>query len=381
MAARPINGDMLLLARKRRRKTQKDLAEEAGVAQAAISRIENGTKDALSIEEVQAIARNLGFPVSFFYEQEPLYRKPMSIHGAAFRKKASVSVKDQDAIIALANHYVLHLRHLLEAVDLEPHYKLLQFEIVSEKSSVSENADAVSSPEEAAEKVRASWQLGNGPLIGLVNYIEATGVIVIEGDFGEADIDGVTLRPAGMKPVILLNQSRSADRKRFSLAHEYGHVIMHAFPYEAMEQEANRFASELLMPKAGILPDLKRGVTIPQLGRLKEKWRVSMASLIYRAKTLGAITDYQASSLYRQMNFHGIRKSEPFEFPHEPPQLPTQLIDIHLSELGYELLELSEGMKTLPNEFASMHGLKPPEDGDLASSKPKLKLIIGGGSN
>ena len=91
MAARPINGGMLLLARNRRRKTQTELAAETGVAQAAISRIENGTRDALSQEEIQSIARFLGLPVSFFYEQEPLYRTPLSLHGAAFRRKAAVS--------------------------------------------------------------------------------------------------------------------------------------------------------------------------------------------------------------------------------------------------------------------------------------------------
>lgn len=52
MASKQINGGMLLLARKRRRKTQKDLAAETGVAQAAISKVENGTKDVLSHEEI-----------------------------------------------------------------------------------------------------------------------------------------------------------------------------------------------------------------------------------------------------------------------------------------------------------------------------------------
>lgn len=63
MAAKPINGEMLLLARNRRGKTQKELATGTGVAQAAISRIENGTRDVLSLEEIQSIARFLGFPV------------------------------------------------------------------------------------------------------------------------------------------------------------------------------------------------------------------------------------------------------------------------------------------------------------------------------
>jgi Zn-dependent peptidase ImmA (M78 family)/transcriptional regulator with XRE-family HTH domain len=377
MAARPINGEMLLLARKRRRKTQKEVATQTGVAQAAISRIENGTKDVLSQDEIQSIARLLGFPVSFFYEQEPLYKTPLSLHGAAFRKKAAVSVKDQDAVVSLANHYVLHLRRLLEAVDLEPQYKLLQFEVVKDKSSVSEHADAVTSAADAARKVRASWQLNDEPIYGLVNYVEATGVLVIEGDFGDADVDGVTLRPTGLKPVVVLNRNRPADRKRFSLAHEYGHVVLHPFPYDAMEKEANDFAAELLMPQSGILPDLRRGTSIPRLGQMKMKWRVAMSALIYRAKALGAISDQEAIKLYKRMSMYGYRTREPEEFdiPFETGKLVSQLVDLHLSDLGYSLDELAGGVRTYPVEFAEMHGLPLPELTPKNFEKPKLKLV------
>ena len=377
MAARPINGEMLLLARKRRRKTQKDLASETGVAQAAISRIENGTRDALSMEDITAIAGVLNFPVSFFYEQDPLYKTPMSLHGAAFRKKAAVSVKDQDAVVALANHYVFQLRRMLEAVDLEPQYRLLQFEVVNDRSSVSEHADAVTSASEAARKVRASWELGDGPLLSLARFIEATGVIVIEGDFGDADIDGVTLRPPGMKPVIVLNRARCADRKRFSLAHEFGHVVLHPFPYDAMEKEANEFAAELLMPAGGVLRDLKRGLSIPRLGQLKLKWRVAMSALIYRAKTLGAITDVEATSLYKKMNAFGYRTREPKEFdiPDETAGLSSQLVQMHLSDLGYSTEELADGVRTTSFEFAEMHGLELPEVRRVSPDKPKLRLV------
>lgn len=376
MSGKHINGEMLLLARKRRRKTQIELAVESGVAQAAISRIENGTKDALSLDQIQSIARVLAFPVSFFFEQEPVYHQPFSLHGAAFRKKASVPVKEQDAVVALANHYVLQLRRLLEAVDLEPQFQLLQFEVVNEKSAVSDHAAAVTSAAEAAQKVRASWQLDDGPLLGLIRYVEATGVNVLFGDFGDADIDGLTLRPAGMRPIILLNRNRPADRIRFSLAHEYGHVILHPYPYEAMEKEANEFAAELLLPQRGVLRDLKYPLSIPYLGKLKRKWHVAMSALIYRAKTLNAISDDKATSLYKQMGAYGYRTREPSEFdiPMEESRLGKELLQLHLRDLGYTLEELAEASKTLPNEFAEMHGLAAlPE---ARKHRPKLQVVV-----
>ena len=369
-----INPDMLLLARKRRRITQKNLATETGIPQAEISRVENGLKNVLSHEDIKSIARSLKFPMNFFFQQEPFYKNPLSIHGTAFRKKSTIAKKDQDGVVALANHIVLHLRRMLESIDMEPQFQLLSFEILDSNSSLSEYASGVTSATEAAQKIRESWQLDNGPLLNLIKYIEATGVFVIEGDFGSADIDAVTIRSPDMNTVVVLNANRTADRKRFSLAHEYGHVILHPFPSDKMEKEADEFAAELLMPAKGILSDLKKHLTIRELGRLKLKWRISMAALIYRAKTLNTITSEMTSSLYKKMNSYGYRKQEPDEFNVENEQgsLLSQLLQMHLDDLGYSFDELAEAFRTFPNEVAEMYGLKQPDE------RRKLKLVIGG---
>lgn len=375
MAVKNINGEMVLLARKRRRKTQTELARDAGVPQAAISRIENGTKDALSMEELQSIARVLGFPVAFFFEDEPLYRRPISLHGAAFRKKASVSVKDQDAVVALANHYVMQVRRMLNAIDVQSQFKLLQFEVLGSNSSMSDFAAAVNSASEAAQKVRASWQLGCEPIENLTSYVEATGVIVVLGDFGGADIDGLTLRPVGLSPIIILNKDRPADRIRFSLAHEYGHVVLHPYPCEEMEREANEFAAELLMPAEGIVNDLRRPLSLPYIGQLKLKWRVAMSALIYRAKTLQLLPDTAAVSLWKKMSAFGYRTREPEEFDikREKPKLCSDLLELHISDLGYTTSELADAFKTHEQEFAEMHGLVAVKK---APEKPKLTLVV-----
>lgn len=375
MLGNQLNGEMLLLARKKRRKTQLDLAREAAIPQAAISRIENGTKDSLSAEEVQAIADVLRFPAKFFFEQEPLYRRPISLHGAAFRKKASVSAKDADAVVATSNHYIVQLRRLLDSVELESEFDLLQFEVVTARDQSGDHARSVSSASEAADKVRASWQTPDGPIYNLTRYVEASGVVVVVTDFGPVDVDGLTLRPAGMRPVIFLNKNRPADRLRFSLAHEFGHVVLHPFPYEEMEKEANEFAAELLMPRSAILPDLRRRLSIPVLGRLKLKWRVAMSALIYRAKTLGAIHVDEATALWKQMSAFGYRTNEPAEFniDRESTKLTGDLIQVHLGQLGYSVPELADALVTSPDELASMYGLEFTED--RRPNRPRLRLI------
>lgn len=372
MSGRHVNGEMILLARRRRKKTQTQLAAITGIPQAAISRIENGAREDLSSEDVKKIATELGFPISFFYQREPFYQRPLSLHSAAFRKRASVPVKEAEWVVACGNHYIIQLRSLLDGVDLESEFDLVQFEVASSKNAAGDHARAIASASEAASAIRGAWQVGSSPLVDLTSFVEASGVFVIHADLGDSQIDGFTLRPIGMRPVIFLNRSRSADRMRFSLAHEFAHAVLHAFPYEGMETEANEFAAELLLPKDSIVAELERDLSIFGLGKLKLKWQVSIASLIYRAKALGVISADEATKMW--INFQPYRKREPeeFDFSRESPKLARRLIDTHVNDLGYSIAELSDAARTSVPEFSEMHSLVPQP---IMPERPRLRVV------
>src|SRR5271165_5857561 len=80
-------------------------------------------------------------------------------------------------------------------------------------------------------------------------------------------VDGICLdlKRTGKRPTIIINVNQPRRRKRFTLAHELGHVLIPwhrgslyddfsmldadtQFDRREMEGEANRFASELLIP-------------------------------------------------------------------------------------------------------------------------------------
>ena len=54
------------------------------------------------------------------------------------------------------------------------------------------------------------------------------------------------------RPYFFVNAAHSGDRQLFSLAHEIGHMVLHAYPEQEQEDQADRFASEFLMPEAEI---------------------------------------------------------------------------------------------------------------------------------
>ncbi len=112
----------------------------------------------------------------------------------------------------------------------------------------------------------------------------------------------------------MVSNDKPGDRQRFSLAHELGHLVMHdSFPegLKKIEDEADKFASEFLLPEEAMRSAIEPPVTLTNLGELKPRWGVSIAALIVRARQLAIITDRQAKYLHQQLRGEKLDKKEP----------------------------------------------------------------------
>ena len=78
------------------------------------------------------------------------------------------------------------------------------------------------------------------------------------------------------------------------------------------------------MPEKDIRGDLWNNLTLPFLGALKQKWRVSMIALLYRADDLGFLSYNQKKYLLQQFNEQQIRRREPLELD-LPIETPTMI--------------------------------------------------------
>lgn len=228
--------------------------------------------------------------------------------------------------------------------------------------------------ERIAGLLRAHWRVPSGPLANVTEVIERAGILVMHSALGGATVSGVTSSTPGMPPLIVINSNQPADRTRFTLSHELGHIVMHRFPTPGMEQEANEFASAFLMPRNDIRLAFSRRVDLPLLAQLKPEWKVSMAALLYRAKSLGALTPNQERYLWQQFSMRHIRHREPpeLDFPIEVPRAAPELFRLHLEELGYSLAELAAMLHMQPGELTEFYGLKT---GDGPGISPRLRVV------
>jgi Zn-dependent peptidase ImmA (M78 family) len=355
------NANMLRIARQLRRFQQGEAATRLGISQAMLSRFENQLAG-LSDDILDRAAAAYDLPRSFFVQSDPVLGAPVSVH-PMWRRKASVSGREMDNIVAELNLRLMHLRRLLQAVEVEPSFQVPNLPF-----------DQFNDAERIAGLVRAQWQMPAGPVRDLTRVIEAAGVVVVHSPLGGSAVDGVTFRAPGLPPLVVLNVEQPADRMRFTLAHELGHLVMHHDqPTQSMEQEANEFASALLMPTRDIRPYFARRIDLRLLAELKPVWRVSMASLLLRARSLGLLAYNQERYLWQQFSIAKIRQSEPpeLDFVAETATVLPDLLDAHIRELGYSIADLASLLHVQPPELASLYGLTITQD----TRPPHLRIV------
>lgn len=344
-----FNNDLLLLARQYRGRSQAEVAELSGLDQGHYSRIERGLLNAPPQEAtVQSISSALGFPVSYFMQGDEISGLPLSVHEAAWRKKASVGAKDLKRLHAELNIRIMHFRRFLEAIEIQHELPLPRLDV-----------DDMGGADKVAAYVRKAWMVPEGPIKSLTALCERAGVLVVHCDFQEK-IDGVAMRLRDVPPLIFLNKSAPSDRMRHSLAHELGHLIMHTVPSDNMEEEADTFAGELLAPIAQVRPDLIGGrITLERLVQLKKYWRVSVASLLYKAGKYCLLTGNQSGYLWRQLSARGWRTREPDEtqFPIEQPRTFNQILELHERDLGYSVVDFASMLHLNNNDVRALYGV------------------------
>jgi Zn-dependent peptidase ImmA (M78 family) len=293
-----VNPQMVTIARESRGLVHLELADQLGISKSTAWRLEHdvyGTNP----EILNNLSKILNYPDSFFFQKGEML--PLSL---SYRKRDVVAAKLLSQIEANINIYRLNLEQLLTAINWED-IKLPVLDMAK-----------YGSPQECAKQLRKIWKLEKGAINNLSEVLEEKKIQVINFDFVTERVDGRFIMALEKFPIIITNRSLLGDRQRFTLAYQLGHLVMHLYTSPAYDRdlshEANLFAAEFLMPEKDIKADLQE-LSLPKLGELKKKWKVSMQALLYRASDLGLLTDNQKHYLLKQFNQQNIRRREPKE--------------------------------------------------------------------
>lgn len=309
-------GDRIRQARELASLTQTELAEKCDIAQSAIAQIESGVyipSDAV----LHAIAYHTGFGVDFLKQDKPPAEFP--IGSFLYRTQAKVKTKEKARAHRLAQ--------MMFDISLVMRSQLKDIPVLIPKTS---------EPSEIAAQL-ARDALGfspDTPINNLIGAIERAGVMVLSIPVSIPGLDGFSSW-VGLNhdiPVICLLQGKKGYRIRFTAAEELGHLTKHhplRCTVSEADQEARRFAGELLLPEEAMREEISLPATLSTLWPVRMKYQVSLQFLIRRIFDLEIITDSQYRYLMVQVSQKGWRTEEPgdADVVQEQPKLFSKMVN------------------------------------------------------
>lgn len=330
-------GHRLTEAREIRGITKKELADLLGKSPQAVSGYEIGTFSP-NTDTMDDICRILNLPLSFFTHKGanscingPIYFRSLKSTLNTKRKQAGRWLQWVSNRIEFYNQYL----------DF-PQVNLPKYEI--DWNDLSDDR-----LEDIAGDVRKFWGLGNGPINNLTLLFENNGIIISHYNLGIRELDACSTIINGL-PIILINtHSASCSRILMDLAHELGHIVLHTDvdrdqltnkEHTKLEKQAWCFAAAFLMPTESFATEVV-DTRLAAFTLLKRRWRVSIAAMIMRCKTLMIIDDYRKSYLFREMARKKQRTVEPLDNVLEI-EIPHLLLDADKLILENEIMTKGE---------------------------------------
>lgn len=313
------NPKRIALARKRRGRTQSGLAEAIGIDPRSLNRIELG--DTLPRPDtIDALARELEFPRSFFDLPDP---PEILTDAVSFRALSKMTAARRDAALSAAS-IATEFSHIIDA----------NFNVPIPNVPV---LRGVSSPELAADQLRALWGLGEKPIRNVVHLLESHGARVFSLAEDCRTVDAFSFRQDDV-PFVFLNTRKSAERSRFDACHELAHLVLHGHGEQGTsggreaEKEADRFAAAFLMPKPSVLANIPPIITLDRLVSMKKTWNVSVGALIQRLHSVGVLTEWKHRKLWMEAASRGYRASEPDASEWESSQVLAKVLSTFFAE-------------------------------------------------
>lgn len=356
-----FNPNRLILARKRRKMTKKEIANRANISPVTLTRLEK-ERNPPEPETIEAIAMVLRFPVTFFYGDD---LDELTTEAASFRSLSSMTAKAKDAALASAPIAYLFTDWVTERFNL-PQTKFIEL-------------DDVNTPEGAARSIRQIWGLGEKPISNMIKLLESKGVRVFSLSENTKKVDAFSCW-RNETPYVFLNTYKTAEHSRFDAAHELGHLILHKHggPNQGKEaeREANSFASSFLMPEADVVSNIPFVTSLDQIISQKKRWGVSAAALSYRLHKMGILSDWQYRSICIQLNENGYRTSEPNGIKRETSVVWEKVFQDLWSD-RITKTDVAKFLNIPPEELESLlFGLiGAPEKVEFDKQKPQLRII------
>ena len=282
----------LINARKMRCLSQRDLCGmvEGKVSPTAIAKYEKGLMMPSS-DVLIVLSKALGMKLDYFFRP---FTVAIDSSKFEFRKSSSLGVKKVEAVKCLV------CAEIEKYVEIESILGGMPTVELDYSNSIVENEDEAIL---MALRFRRDLNIGLDAIASVVELLESAGVKIIEIDH-DRKFSG-TCNEAGGMPVIVINKNMTSERKRITILHELGHLLMHCAEGIDQEKMCTVFANEVLIPSdrfKNMIGESRHDISLVELQAIQREYGISVDALMAKACQLNIITERRYASYHKKKN-------------------------------------------------------------------------------
>ena len=302
-----------------------------------VSKYEKGTSMPTS-SELLKLSQFFDLKIDYFFNSFKI-----NIGEVNFRKKASFLKKKQDSVkekikISLENY--LYIEDIL-SLDYS-------FNNVIENSKISNIKDV----EDAVLKLKTEWNIGTDPIHNIIQLLEDKKIKVIELYNTDDKFDGLATYVNDKYPVIVVNKNFPVERKRFTLLHELGHLLLNLPNCKINEKEkyCNKFASEFLLPKNLVIDEFggeREDITLPELISTQKKYGISIPAIVYKLVDAKILSKEFQKRFYMKLNSNSGLKEKVESSRFETPEKSNRFERLVYRALAQKNISISKASSLL----------------------------------
>lgn len=282
----------LVTARKIRCMSQRELCSsvDGKVSPTAIAKYEQGLMMPSSDVLIE-LSKALNMKLDYFFRPFTINIDPSKFE---FRKKSSMGKKKVESI------------KFLVCSEIEKYLEIESILGITPKFNLDYSNTAVEGENEAkllALRLRHDLNVGSDAIVSAVDLLESAGVKIIEIDH-ESSFSG-TCNEAGGLPVIVVNRNMYSERKRLTIFHELGHLLMLCAGGVDKEKMCNVFANEVLIPSdkfKNLIGESRHDISLVELQSVQREYGISVDALMTKACQLNIITQQRYASFHKKKN-------------------------------------------------------------------------------
>lgn len=235
--------------------SQETVAHELELPRTALTNIENGNRK-VSILELTKLAEIYNCPPSFFLEESEESRAEdvMVVLHRVLPERMN-DLENRSSVRRIVDLY-REGAGLLKILDRE-----IYAEVPNYAAEIKSSGAAIQQGERVAHEERYRLRIGDASIRDIAELLNGQGIWTAAADLPDS-MSGLFIHNQSTGFAVLVNAGHGLERRRFSYAHEYAHVLfdreqsvrmtLQRNSSELAEMRANAFASVFLMPSGGV---------------------------------------------------------------------------------------------------------------------------------